>query len=124
MSKIVLILLTFFLTSQALEWKSYEEALKIQKQNNKPIMIDVVRTHCHYCSDMQRNVFDNEAMSLWLEERFIPVKLNLDSQKLPLGLQVSFTPSFFFVNAQGEIIKKIPGAWNIEDFQSMTKDLK
>lgn len=106
------------------EWKSYEEALKVQKESHKLIMLDVIRTNCHYCEDMDRDVFGDAMMSRWIEERFIPVKINLDHDVVPLGLRVSFTPSFFFVNHKGEIIKKIPGSWNIEDFQSMTKDLK
>jgi thioredoxin-related protein len=107
-----------------LEWKSYEEALELQKQNKKIIMIDVVRTNCHYCETMEKDVFDDKVMGKWIEERFIPVKLNLDTDALPLGLQVSFTPSFFFIDINEDIKKKIPGAWNSEDFQSMTKDLK
>jgi thioredoxin-related protein len=114
----------FVLSLHALEWKSYEEAKALQKQNNKLIMLDVIRTNCRYCENMERDVFDDGAMGAWIEERFIPVKLNLDTDKLPLGLKVSFTPSFFFIDKHDVIVKKIPGAWNIEDFQSMTKELK
>jgi thioredoxin-related protein len=108
----------------ALEFHSYEEARKLQKESGKIIMIDVVRTNCHYCSDMQKNVFDNKEISAWIEERFIPVKVNLDKQQLPLGLKVYFTPTFFFVNKEQKIVKKIPGSWSIEDFKDLTKNIK
>jgi thioredoxin-related protein len=108
----------------ALEFHSYEEARKLQKESGQIIMIDVVRTNCHYCSDMQKNVFDNKEMSAWIEERFIPVKVNLDKQELPLGLKVYFTPTFFFVNKEQKIVKKIPGSWNIKDFKDLTKNIK
>jgi len=111
-------------TLEALEFKSYKDAKMSQKENKKLIMLEVVRTNCHYCSDMQRDVFDDEEMSAWIQERFIPVKLNLDTDSLPLGLKVSFTPSFFFIDVDENIKKKIPGSWNIEDFKSMIKDLK
>jgi thioredoxin-related protein len=114
----------FVLNLHALEWKSYEEAKALQKQNDKLIMLDVIRTNCRYCENMERDVFSDGAMGAWIEERFIPVKLNLDRDTLPLGLKVSFTPSFFFIDKHDVIVKKIPGAWNIEDFQSMTKELK
>ena len=74
-------ILLFFMTCtflNALEWKSYEEALELQKQNKKMIMIDVVRTNCHYCESMEKDVFDDKMMGKWIEERFIPVKLNLN----------------------------------------------
>ena len=87
-------------------------------------MIDVIRTDCHYCEDMDKDVFQNNEMSEWLENRFIPVKLNLKNDKLPLGIQVHFTPTFFFVDTNGKIVKKIPGSWNIEDFKDLTKGIK
>lgn len=121
------ILVVFFITFiylEALDYKSYEKARELQKQNNKLIMIDVIRTNCHYCETMEKEVLQDKEMSAWLEERFIPVKLNLDHEMLPLGIKVNFTPSFFFIDKDEKIIKQIPGAWDIEDFQSMTKDLK
>ena len=124
MIKKIIMACSLVFSLHAMEWKSYEEALLLQKENHKLIMIDVIRTNCHYCEDMERDVFNDKAMGTWIEERFIPVKLNLDHDTLPLGLKVSFTPTFFFVDEAHAIKKKIPGAWNIEDFQSMTKDLK
>ncbi|WP_428738844.1 thioredoxin family protein [Sulfurimonas sp.] len=120
------VLLSICLTHSiyALEWVSYEDALQIQKQTKKPIMIDVVRTLCHYCNDMNDNVFENEAMATWLEERFIPVKINLDFNSMPIDQEVSFTPTFFFLDTQGKIIKKIPGSWNIQDFKDLTRNIK
>ena len=124
MNKIVLIVLSGFLSLFALEFHSYEEALKLQKKTGKVIMIDVIRSDCHYCKDMQKKVFDNKAMSVWLQKRFIPVKLNLDFDELPLGLHVYFTPTFFFLDSDQKIIKKIPGSWNIQDFKDLTKNIK
>lgn len=124
MSKAFIFVFLCVLTLNAVEWKTYKEALEIQAKNNKPIMIDVIRTYCSYCSNMEKDVFDDHDMSIWIEKRFIPVKINLDTDIVPLGLKVSFTPSFFFVDKQGNILKKIPGSWNIEDFKSITKDIK
>ena len=124
MNKIVLVLLSGFVSLFALEFHSYKEARELQKESGKIIMIDVVRSDCHYCTDMQKEVFDNKEMSVWLEERFIPVKVNLDIDTLPLGLKVSFTPTFFFVDKDEKVIKKIPGAWSIQDFKDLTKNIK
>jgi len=123
-SRYILVLLLSLSSLFAVEFYSYEDALKLQKKSNKIIMIDVVRSGCQYCEDMDREVFQNEAMSKWLDERFISVKLNLDNDKLPLDLQVHFTPTFFFVDTNGKIVKKIPGSWNIQDFKDLTKGIK
>ena len=124
MSKIVFLFLMMFTSVNAIEWLSYEEGLKIQEKNGKVIMIDVVRTECHFCRDMEVAVFDDKEMIKWLDKRFIPVKVNLDKDRMPLNITVSFTPSFFFVDKNGEIVKSVPGSWNIEDFKDLTKGIK
>lgn len=124
MSKIVLSLFLFSLSLFGLEWKTYQTALGEQQKTNKLIMIDVVRTGCHYCEDMNKEVFENKEMAKWITQRFIPVKINLDDEELPLGLKVSFTPTFYFVDKNQKVIKRVPGSWNIEDFKSLTEMLK
>lgn len=124
MSKIVLALFMSSLFLSAFELKTYEAALAQQKKTNKLIMIDVVRTGCPYCKYMDKEVFADKEMSAWIAKRFIPVQINLDEQDLPLGLKVSFTPTFYFVDKNQKVVKTIPGAWNIEDFKSLTEKLK
>ena len=124
MARVVLLFFVTSLSLHAVEWHRYEDALKEQQVSNKPIMIDVVRTNCHYCSDMDRKVFDDKEMSVWIEKRFIPVKLNLDHDKLPLGIKVMFTPTFYFVNKEGKILKRVPGSWDIQDFKDLTEMIK
>ena len=124
MNRVIIGLLALSLSLSALEFYSYDEAKAMQKKSGKIIMIDVVRSDCHYCKDMQRDVFEDKEMAAWLQERFIPVKLNLDFDALPLGLHVYFTPTFFFIDQHENIVKKIPGSWNIEDFKDLTKDIK
>lgn len=124
MKKIAIICLISLSSLFALEFHSYKEALKLQKQNHKIIMIDVIRSDCHYCSDMDKNVFQDKKMSQYLKEKFIPVKINLDTQSLPLGIKVNFTPTFFFVDKEQKIVKKIPGSWDIQDFKDLTKKIK
>ena len=108
----------------SMNFYSYEEALEMQKKNKKIIMLDAMRSDCHYCIEMEKNVFDNPEMAVWIEERFIPVKVNLDFDKLPLGLEVYFTPTFFFIDENQKILKKVPGSWNIQDFKDLTKNIK
>ena len=124
MNKILLSLVLSMSCVMALEFHSFEEAQALQKKSGKIIMIDIIRTNCHYCEDMQKDVFDNKEMSKWLEKRFIPVQINLDKDKMPIDVKVHFTPMFYFLDKEKKIIKKIPGAWNIEDFKDLTKGIK
>ncbi len=80
----------------ALTFHSYEEAKKLQKHNHKIIMLDIVRTHCKYCIYMDQ-VFQDKELQNYINKRFIPVKLNLDHDTLPLKIKVHFTPTFIFI---------------------------
>ena len=124
MNKLLVVIILSICSLWGVEFHTYEEALKLQKKTKKIIMIDVMRTECHYCIEMEEKVFDNPKMSQWIQKRFIPVKLNLDFDELPLGLHVYFTPTFFFVDKNQKVIKKIPGSWNIKDFKDLTKNIK
>ena len=124
MSKYILILfLNSFAILYAFGFDTYDEALKLQQQNDKIIMIDVMRSDCHYCAKMAA-LFENNENAKWIKARFIPVKLNLDFDDLPLGLNVFVTPSFFFVNKNQKILKKIVGAFSMQDFKDLTKNIK
>ena len=124
MIKIVVLPFLIGVSLCATQWRSYDAALIEQKSSHKPIMIDIIRTNCHYCKNMEKEVFEDRDMSAWIEKRFIPVQVNMDNEKLPLGLNVSFTPTFYFVDEKHNILKKIPGSWHIEDFKDLTRNIK
>ncbi len=115
--------LTNAIDISALEFVSLEEAYAIQKKSGKIIMIDAVRKDCRYCIKMDKEVLDNQEMQQWLLKRFIPVKIDIDEQIVPCGLKVHFTPTFVFLK-NNEVIKVIPGSWNIVDFKELTRDIK
>jgi thioredoxin-related protein len=124
MKKIVLLLILSQLTLWSVEIYSYKEALVLQKKNSKIIMLDVVREGCHYCEDMEKNIFADPDMPKYLSEKFIIAKINISEERLPLGLKVNFTPTFFFINSNQNIVKTIPGSWSVEDFKDLTKGIK
>lgn len=82
-----------------------------------------MRDGCHYCDEMQRAVFDDAAMAARIEERFVPVKVNLLHETMPLGLKVAMTPSFYFLTADAKVIKFVPGSWNREDFSTFLDEV-
>ncbi|PHR53910.1 MAG: hypothetical protein COA44_14925 [Arcobacter sp.] len=124
MSRVLSILfITSLLHLEAVQWMSLEEGLAKAKKSDKLIMMDVIRDGCHFCSDMDKNVFNDKNMSIWIESCFIPVKFNLSQEKLPNGLKVEVTPTFFFMNEKLELIKKIEGSWNKQDFTELSQKL-
>ncbi len=112
------------LCADGVQWRSWDAGVKEAKETGKIIMIDAMRTDCHYCNDMDKAVFQDSAMAEYIEKDFIPVKINLSKEALPLGLDVSMTPTFFFVTGEGALLKKVPGSWNQTDFRSFLDGVK
>ena len=95
---------------------SYEEGIKLSKENNKTIIIELMREHCFFCKKMEEEVFSEKDIITKLNSDFIPVLIDVDKvKKLPLGLKNGVTPSFVFVE-NNKIVGEIHGAWNKKDF--------
>lgn len=106
------------------QWRTWEQAVSEAQKNGKIIMVDAVRTGCHYCDDMDKAVFEDSAFAAYLEERFIPVKVNLSHTQMPHGIYVQMTPSFYFFRPDETLIKTVPGSWNQEDFRSFLEGIR
>jgi thioredoxin-related protein len=119
-----LLITSQLLFSSGIEWKSWSDALALSKKKHKIIMIEAVRDGCHYCEDMQRDVFSDKRMSDFIQKRFIGVRINIAHQKMPLDIEVSMTPTFYFISEDKKIIKVVPGSWNREDFKNMLEEIK
>ena len=71
--------------------KDYNEALKLAKERNKPIMIDFTGWNCVNCRKMEENVWPDEKVKKLMGE-FILVSLYVDDRKkLPAYKQFTYT---------------------------------
>lgn len=70
--------------------KDYNEALKIAKERNKPLMLDFTGWNCVNCRKMEENVWPNEKVKKLMDE-FILVSLYVDDRKkLPAHKQFTY----------------------------------
>lgn len=104
---------------QAVEWRTWEQGSAEARQNGKNILTALVRDGCHYCHDMERDVFNDKKMTQWIETCFVPVKVNLTVEQVPFAARVPMTPTFVILRPDGTILKTIPGSWNIPDFTEL-----
>ena len=107
------------------DYATFENALKKAKQEDKIIIIKATAPHCRYCVKMEKICRDPDIVKL-LNQSFVVVPVDLSQETLPLDLHASMTPTFFFVfvNKKNDKvkIKRIPGAWNKEDFIDILKE--
>lgn len=70
----------------------YEAALKLAKEQHKPILIDFTGWACVNCRKMEENVWPDEKVKALIEEDYILVSLYVDDRKLlPEDQQFLFT---------------------------------
>jgi len=119
MSKVALLSLLPLLL-YAVEWRSWQQGKAEAAAKQKNILVALVRDGCHYCHDMERDVFNDAKMSQWITSCFVPVKVNLSVQKAPFEVRIPMTPTFVIARPDGTVIKTIPGSWNIPDFIALT----
>ena len=57
-----------------------EEAFARAKAENKPILLSIGYSTCHWCHVMERESFENEAVGKYLKEHFIAIKLDREER--------------------------------------------
>ncbi|MBW5398400.1 cytochrome c biogenesis protein CcdA [Brachyspira pilosicoli] len=60
---------------------SYNEALELSKQNNKPILIDFSAVWCANCYELKEKVFVNEELKKFIDDNFIFTEVDVDKYK-------------------------------------------
>ncbi len=80
MKNIVTILLLFLalqLTAQEkVNWVSFEEAIKLNKNNPRLMLIDVYTDWCGWCKKMDKTTYENDFIVNYINKNFYAVKLD------------------------------------------------
>ena len=98
---------------------TYSKAVEMAQNSNKLIMIKLTADHCKYCIKMDKEVMVDKDVKKILSQNFITVNINVDKEKIPLGIKRTITPTFIFVNKNQKVVSKIPGSWNKKDFMDL-----
>jgi mono/diheme cytochrome c family protein len=92
------------------------------QKSGKTIIIEASSPSCHYCKKMDREVIQSPEIREKLAKGFILAEVNVDENRLPLGLDKVYrqiTPSFFFLSPEGKLLDHFPGSWTKSDFARM-----
>lgn len=57
-----------------------EEALNLAKQLDKPILVSIGYSACHWCHVMERESFENEATAALMNEHFVNIKIDREER--------------------------------------------
>ncbi len=119
--------ITFNLNAQIDFYKgSWADVLSKAKTENKSIFVDAYTTWCMPCAYMSKNIFTQPAVGEFHNSNFINVKLDMESKgdgvEFAKKYQVNVYPTILYFNAQGELVHKIVGVYQGDDFIAAGKD--
>ncbi len=94
-----------------------EKGFQIASQENKPVIVYFWAIWCQYCAKFQTDTLGNPQVKKILEEDYVLVAMDLDvdtDMKYKYG--VSAPPYVLFLDGNGNVLKRIPGAVDAYDF--------
>jgi thiol-disulfide isomerase/thioredoxin len=96
---------------------TWKEAMAKAKEEDKLLFVDAYAKWCGPCKRMAKNVFTQDEVGAFFNDKFINLKLDMEEtdglafgQKYP----VSAYPTLFFLTGDGEVIKKVRGGQQAE----------
>ncbi len=110
-------------TTSGIQWLSYDVGLERAQKENKHLFIDFTAKWCGFCKKMDAETFSQPEVIAMINDNFIPVKVDGDSQKeLDIkGYKITESnltkqefgvrgyPTFWFLKADGTKLGAISG---------------
>ncbi len=88
-----------------IKWRSYEDGVSAAKNDSKKLMITFYADWCSYCKVMDRDTFKDNEIVKYINEYFIPVRVNSDTDgKTAKAFRVRGLPDTWFMSEDQEVI--------------------
>jgi thioredoxin-related protein len=66
---------------EEITWYDIEEAVALNAENPKKLLVYVFSDNCGWCTRMERNTFSNPVIASYINKKYYPVKLNSNVRK-------------------------------------------
>ena len=113
-------------------WKSFDDGVALADQTHKKLLVDVYTDWCSWCKKMDSEVYTNDNVVRMMNEHFVAVKLNAESDRSVTYKGTSFReadlarrfgvtgyPTTIFLDERTDPITAIPGYSPAADFASV-----
>jgi thioredoxin-related protein len=126
--RVAALIITFFSTLNAAEirWiNSYKEALELSKKEKKNILVLITSTTCPWCRKLENTTLEDSAIIDRINTDYIALALTRGKSEYPQNkLSAKMVPMSYFLSPDEKIIYKIPGYWDVQDYQSVLDDVE
>ncbi len=103
-----------------LEGKPFAEVRRRAKAEAKPVMLDVVAAWCGPCKVMDQTTFSDPAVVAWSKKNVVPARVDAEKgegRRIAARYQSFSYPTVLFLDADGNEIDRLVGAFGPADFQ-------
>lgn len=93
-----------------IQWKSYDEGLKLAKSSNKHVFLYFHADWCTYCKKMEATTFMDKDIRVHLNENFISIQVDTEKDtEISNQWKVRGLPTIWFLNPYGARLDSLPG---------------
>lgn len=125
MKKIVLLIMILVSSVFAqTQWSDMFDAFDEAAAQKKPVMIMLSMKGCPGCEYMKGVVFEDKAVAESIKKNFIAVELDVHVDFIPEELEYFATPTFYFLDAEENILKRLNGGENAKKFIKTLEGIK
>jgi len=111
--------------ASSIKWvKTYQDAINLSISKDKRVMLLITTPSCAWCKKLKSITFKDNTVIKAVNSDFISVELMQKSNEVPPMFSVKRVPTTLFISKNGDLIKKVAGYWNAEDFLSWLSDVK
>lgn len=107
---------------------TFDDALKVAKEEGKPIFMDCYAVWCGPCKWMSANIFTKNDIADYFNENFVCLKVDMEKGEgieLAKEFGIRAYPTLIFVNAERQLIMKSIGAsQKTEDYIAMGENAR
>ncbi len=91
--------------SEEIHWYSFEEGLKLAKQQDKLVLLDIYAKWCHWCNVMENTTYRNKAVIKLIKKYYVPVRVDADERPdINKKYNQGGLPSTVILTPDGEIV--------------------
>ena len=96
--------------AKEIAWNSFEAGVERSRSENKKIFIHFYANWCGACRTMENKTFKDPAVIAYINENFIPIKVDTDREREAAALfRVRALPDNWFISEDGKPIGHQPG---------------
>lgn len=108
--------------SEEITWYEMTEAQNLASKGDKKVLVYAEASWCTYCKKVEKEVFPRKDVQELISKYYYPVRVDIESddivkfngeemteQEFSASMRVSGTPTFLFIDGEGNVLGGQPG---------------